>query len=120
MTGWRSNLGGDIDGRPAGGLEPIELGIEVRPGRYDLRESGVRARTHSIVSFVMSMVFWGMNRFMSSSPSTPRCIISTRHHAAPDGQSDGEADRGADPAAEADRRQHREELPENGPERQPR
>ncbi len=51
------NLGRDIDGRPAGGLEPIELGVEVRPGSYDLRESGVRARTHSIVSFVMSMVF---------------------------------------------------------------
>ena len=96
LTGLALDLGGDVDGRPAGGLEPIELGIEIRAGRYDLRESGIRARTHSIVSFVMSMVFWGTNRFISSSPSTPRCIISTRHHAAPDGQSDGETDRRPD------------------------
>src|SRR6185436_3085357 len=66
-----ADLGRDVDGRPPGGLEPIDLVVEVGPGRYDLRVSGVRSRAHSIVSFVTSMVRSGVKRCLSSSVSTP-------------------------------------------------
>src|SRR5215210_7056240 len=68
---------GDIRGRSSRGLESLELFLSVRAGRYDLRESGIRARAHSIVSFVMSIVLRGMNRSLRSSVSMPRRETST-------------------------------------------
>src|SRR5258705_1432052 len=59
------NLGRDVDRRAARRLELLEVVGELRAGRYDLRESGVRARAHSIVSFVVSMVRWGMKRSLT-------------------------------------------------------
>lgn len=50
------NLGRDVDGRATRGFELLEILGKFGPGGYDLRESGIRARAHSIVSFVMSMV----------------------------------------------------------------
>ena len=54
--GMRPHLGRHVDGRPAGCLQPVDLVVKVGPGGYDRFASGIRARAHSIVSFVVSMV----------------------------------------------------------------
>ena len=57
LRGSLSNPRRDVDGGSAGRLQAVEFFGQVRAGRYDLRESGIRARANSIVSFVMSIVF---------------------------------------------------------------
>src|SRR6266550_604302 len=71
-----SNLGRDVDRRAARRLELLEVVGELRARRYDLRESGIRARAHSIVSFVMSMVCLGTKRSFRASTSIPRAAKS--------------------------------------------
>src|SRR4051812_40764788 len=65
------HLRGNVDGRASGSLEPVDLLGEVRAGGYDFRESGIRSRAHSMLSFVVSMVRAGQNRSLSASGSKP-------------------------------------------------
>jgi len=49
----------DVDGAPRGRLQPLDLVHEAGACRYDFLPSGFRARTHSMVSFVVSIVVPG-------------------------------------------------------------
>jgi hypothetical protein len=53
------HLGLDVHGTSRGRLQALDLVSEAGASRYGFLPSGVRARTHSMVSFVVSMVVPG-------------------------------------------------------------
>src|SRR5262249_49157578 len=75
LPGVRPDLGRDVHGRPACGLQPVDLVPEVGPGGYDRFPSGIRARAHSIVSFVVSIVRVGQYLAFSFSVSNSLVAI---------------------------------------------